>query len=770
MHTQPSRRRPRGTLYGYFAREMVFPTFFALAGLTLVVLTKDLLGFSDLVINRGLGAGMVAWIAFYQSVPLATQTLPFAVLVGSLMAIGRLGADHELLVLEASGISSPRLVWPVVAFAAAMTCVGLALSLVAAPWASRSLDAAFEEVSRANPAATVVAGRINRFGDWKLEAREVSSRGDEMKGVLLWMPDVGETVFARAGTMRAAQEGGSDIELRDGMVVVDPRTDPKLLRFGSMSGHLPDSDEPILRKDTDRLTGMPLFELAALSRSVDDPKEARRAEIALHRRFALPLATLLFGALVIPISMIRRDASRASGGVMGILCTLAYYGIVQLGDGLSQAGLLSVVQGVWLPNALLAALAVAAFWRLVQRAELQRDSDRPTTRLTRAERRAAAAAKRAQERGAQGEKAPHEVRTHRFALQRYVAWRFIELAALAFAIILVAYLLVDVLERLQFFARYEASASEVLRYFSWRLPLLASRVFPMALLVATALTVSLLAVQGELMGMRSTGIPAPRALLPILLLCAGVTPLYFLLNNEVLPSTNALTHHVKHVEIKGGQQRRDAGGTWYRRGNRVYEAAELDSRMGTATAMTVYELGADGMPTRRIDARWARHVGGGIWRLHGGRQTDVGPEGIAAVESPPFADLGEAVQAEVDTRHLSIGELREEIREVEEHGYDATAYRVDLFVKIASPFACLILPALALFFAVSGPPHPSSAMTLVMSVVTAASHVLLTGVFTSLGYGGAIPPWLAGFAPQLLFGGLAIWLLIRLRGFGQSFF
>ena len=84
-----SHRRPGGTLYRYFLVEMVFPTVFALGGFTLVVLTQDLLGFTDLVINRGLGAGPVARMAFLQTVPLVAQVLPFAVLVGSLVALGR---------------------------------------------------------------------------------------------------------------------------------------------------------------------------------------------------------------------------------------------------------------------------------------------------------------------------------------------------------------------------------------------------------------------------------------------------------------------------------------------------------------------------------------------------------------------------------------------------------------------------------------------------------------------------------------------------------
>jgi lipopolysaccharide export LptBFGC system permease protein LptF len=46
--------------------------------------------------------------------------------------------------------------------------------------------------------------------------------------------------------------------------------------------------------------------------------------------------------------------------------------------------------------------------------------------------------------------------------------------------------------------------------------------------------------------------------------------------------------------------------------------------------------------------------------------------------------------------------------------------------------------------------------------------VLLTGVGASFGYSGALPPWLAGSAPTLVFAAIAAYLGLRLRGFGQA--
>ena len=94
---------------------------------------KDLLGFSDLVINRGLGPAAVGWIAFYELIPLLSRTLPFAVLVGTLVGLGRLRSDRELLAIEAAGLARRHLVLPILGFATAMTLLGLGFSLLTAP-------------------------------------------------------------------------------------------------------------------------------------------------------------------------------------------------------------------------------------------------------------------------------------------------------------------------------------------------------------------------------------------------------------------------------------------------------------------------------------------------------------------------------------------------------------------------------------------------------------------------------------------------------------
>ena len=77
------------------------------------------------------------------------------------------------------------------------------------------------------------------------------------------------------------------------------------------------------------------------------------------------------------------------------------------------------------------------------------------------------------------------------------------------------------------------------------------------------------------------------------------------------------------------------------------------------------------------------------------------------------------------------------------------AYRTDRQMKFAAPLACLLLPLIALFFAATGPPFPRPVHTLIASVVIAVTHAIATSFAGTMGYGGTIAPWLAGWGTPI---------------------
>lgn len=716
--------RPLGpTVRRYAVRQLAFAFFLLIGVFAFAVLTAELVDYSDLVINRGFGTREVATIVLHRMVPVIAQTLPFALLVAALTAVGRLGADRALLALEASGVAPLRLVRPVFLFSLAVSAFALAISWEVTPRMNRALNEAIAQAASRNPGGSLRSGVATAFGDWRIEAREVSSNGEQLRGVTVYAPPIGETIFARSGRFERQGDDRARIVLEDGVFLMPVKGHLSQVRFGSMDQALELGEGTV--HVVDPLSAESALALLGMARNAPDPRARRGALTELHARVALPLAGALFGWLAVPMLLVRGTPSRAGGAALGFAATAAYYGLVQLGHGLARSENIPVAAAVWLPNAL---LALAALWLSVR--VLRRRLREPfSTRI---------AARRARKKGMQ---AP---RAHRLIMDRYVFSRFVEITLLCFAVLLLAYLLIDVMDNLKWFTRYSSTPIEILRYYGARLPLLVSRVLPLALIAAAALTTSLLVASGELLGMRACGVSAARTVTPIVGACVLLAGFYHLLANEWTPHASARARHIKNVEIKNRDSTRHQ--VWRQNPESLYEIGWLDPLAGQAENLTLYEL-ENGLPKSRTDALRARHIGDGVWQLGEALVTDIEPDSISQTRAQTYAKLGDDLPAEVDTGDLPLRDLQQAIREAIRDGFDPTTLEVEAHLRRAAPLACVVLPALALAFAMIGPPFATLGQMILVSFALALAHGLLTALGASLGNGKVLPPEVAGWGP-----------------------
>ncbi|MCP4904548.1 MAG: YjgP/YjgQ family permease [bacterium] len=754
---RPRRQRSSAKLSRYLISEMLLPSLLALVAFGLVVLLTDLLGYADLIVNRGLGVKEVGQIATLQLIPTLARTLPFAVLIGALIGLGRLSADRELLALETAGFSARQLARPGLFFAFVAALFSIALSVVFSPASQRAVRDKMIELSEDKPGLALRAGMATNLGGWRMEAREVEGEGARLAGVLLYMPTLGETVFSQHGAIMTDDLTGDGTQLRkrlvleDGLVLSNGTDRASLLRFDRMETELPafesDSDVPV-----DRLTTLPFGELLAEAIILEDPAAARFALIEAHRRVALGAAALPFGLLAMGLALGRRNLSRSGGTVIGLIGAIAYYALVQFSESMLWNPNVPVAPVVWFPDLVLVTVATVLIFRAGESAS---ESDRSSSRNS----------KSLLERTGIGR---NKLRMKRSALPRYVSAQFIRMVTACIVGLFFAYLVIDVFDNLKYFNLYGATFEEIARFYGARIPILISRVIPMALLIAVALTISLLGANGELLGMRACGIPVFRVLAPIWLLCGLAVPAYHLLANEIVPHSSERAKRLKDTEIKnrptGPQLQRER--VWYRVGPRVYEMGRLDLLDGIADSVTLYDLGDDGLPRRRTDAEGARNVGRrGLWLLENPRSIELNAAG--RLERPSdirrLAEFGEETPSEIETAHMTPGDLRLALEDPNLEPPLTSAYRTGLQMKIAAPLACLLLPLIALFFAATGPPFPRPVHTLIACAVVAVTHALATSFAGSMGYGGTLDPLLAGWGPSILFGLVAAGMGFRLR-------
>ncbi|MGH7456285.1 MAG: LptF/LptG family permease, partial [bacterium] len=115
---------PHFILSRYILREHIGPFCLSFSVITLIFLLDLLFRHLSRILSKGLPWMVVVEFFTLNMAWIVATAVPMAVLSATLMAFGRLAADHEITAMQASGVSLLRQVAPVFIAAAALT-IGL---------------------------------------------------------------------------------------------------------------------------------------------------------------------------------------------------------------------------------------------------------------------------------------------------------------------------------------------------------------------------------------------------------------------------------------------------------------------------------------------------------------------------------------------------------------------------------------------------------------------------------------------------------------------
>jgi lipopolysaccharide export system permease protein len=172
-------------------------------------------------------------------------------------------------------------------------------------------------------------------------------------------------------------------------------------------------------------------------------------------------------------------------------------------------------------------------------------------------------------------------------------------------------------------------------------------------------------------------------------------------------------------------------------------------------------------PTIAVQAYWGRYNDTTAqWTLGDGRVRIIDPERQVTlafdslvhrtlVETP--ADLLAEPKAPEEMRYAELGQY---IDAVERSGGDVRKLKVDQALKIAVPMTCLIIAVFAAPLAITGP-RTGAAWGIAVSLGTTILFLTLIQLFRAVGSGGVLPPRLAAWVPNALFGIVGLWLMKR---------
>ena len=770
------------TIDRHILREVIPPFIIALLLFTFLLMIPPIMEVAEELLAKGVDTVTV----FKLMATLIPQglgiTIPMALLMGILVGLGRLSSDRETVALQACGVSLTRMLRPLLLFATVAALVTSYVLIVALPDANQ----AFREITF-RAVATRAEGEVR--------ARVFD---EYFPGVVLYvrevLPDGGGWADVFLADSRSSNQ--PDIYIAEQGRVVLNRDDRQVdIILSAGSGHQVNSlepetyevhnfDEAVIAINADSIfpttgpqrgyrelsIGELQVEAATLAAADLSP---HRPVMEIHRKFSIPIACLVFALIALGLGVTSRKDGKLASFSLGTAVIFGYYVIMYGAEAMAKGGLVSPHLAMWLPNIILGFLGFSLivlrsrsierrftlpfFLRPQKITATEVDNVNLTHRLSIAS------------------EAIPQLGPLRFnILDWYVTRTYFAIAGIAFVGLLGIFYISTFIDLSDKLFKGETTTFRLAEYFWYATPQFSYYVLPIAGLVSTLVTVGLLTKSSELTVMKACGISLYRVALPIFLISLLWSSVLFALSESILATSNRQAETIND-EIRNGEStvvdvlnRRWMAGE----NDAIYNYLSFRPSLDEFENLSIYQFHRRPWQLARrtfverasFSEEEANWTGENIWV----RDFTSSSQNNSALSSdnvrkltflePPSYFKTEPPDAEL----MNVRELNNYIDELSANGFDVRQLVVELHRKISFPFVTLVLTLIAIPFAVTMGPR-GALYGVGVGISLACTYWIVMSVFGAIGSAGMLGPVLSAWAPNLLFGASAAYLLLTVR-------
>ncbi|MDD5343360.1 MAG: LPS export ABC transporter permease LptF [Smithella sp.] len=343
----------------YIFKEIAFPFIIILLVLTFVLLMGKIMQIMDLVINKGVNVFSIARIIVFLLPSFMLFTIPIALLIAILIAMGRLSADNEITAIKTSGISLMQIFYPVAIASLITFILAVFISYFLVPQSNFATKRLLFNIAQQNASIGIKEKVFNSdFKDFLIYAEKIPVNQNYMEGVIISdnrMIGEQNTILAkRAILVSDAESMTVKLKLEDGSIhtVSSDLKHYRKIDFKSYDINLDLSTALAnLDKASKSSTEMTMTELLERMKKPGLDKAAvRELAIEVHKKFSIPLSCLFFGLLALPLGIRSHRSVKSRGFAVGLIVVASYYLLRIGGEALAETGYLSPEVGVWTPT------------------------------------------------------------------------------------------------------------------------------------------------------------------------------------------------------------------------------------------------------------------------------------------------------------------------------------------------------------------------------------------------------------------------------------
>ena len=505
----------------------------------------------------------------------------------------------------------------------------------------------------------------------------------------------------------------------------------------------------------------------------------RDASVELQRRISFPFACISFALLAMPLGARPRRGGRASGFLITLLLVTGYYLMFTIGAGIAREGAIPIWVGIWSANVVTAGLGLF----LLPRMERMPGSSRSSAllawiaswRLWKISSGRIAAPSRRQWHGA-APGSPFPRRKGRAGipqlLDMYLLRSFFYYFVLLTAGFILLFEVFTFFELLDDIAQHRTGLLDVINYFIYLSSYLFYQLAPLAALVAVLVTLGMMTKNNELVAFKAGGVSLYRISLPLLLAGLALATGLVVLDDTYLPYANQRQDALRN-EIKGRppQTYYQPSRQWiFGENARVYNYELFDPDHELFGGLNVFELDPSTFEIRRrfyaarahcdkqqnisiLESVWVRDFD------HGqiSRYQPFLANAMKELDEPPSYFNREVRQS----YQMTWWQLERYITDLRQAGFDVARLSVQLQKKLSFPLIAPIIILLAIPFSILVGTR-GAVGGLALGVGIAIVYWAASALAEAMGAVGQLPPIMAGWAPDTIFGFLGLYFFLKM--------
>ncbi len=769
------------TLDRYVIREVLAPFALALLVLTFILIIPFIIAQAETMIAKGVPWAIVARVMMTLLPQALGLTIPMSLLIALLVAFGRLSSDRELVAMLACGMSPVRLLRPAFVVGIAAWAATSWIMILAIPDANQT----FREITSrlvADRAEGEVKPRVffEDFPGFVVYVRDVPATGG-WTGVLAADtrdPEHPVIYLARQGRMLVDRAQRTiQMVLTDGTRHSTSAREPDGYEVGTFKETIVPLDPESVFPRTGPARGereMTVAELRSRAAEVEARGDSPHNQwMEIHKKFSIPAACLIFALMGVALGSTDRRDGTFSSFALGLAVIFVQYALMLLGEAMAKGHYVSPWLAMWLANLVLGTTGLVLLWRRVRRVR------RGTSLVPLPVARAFVSLRRSAS-GLWVSSVPDLTWLRPSLLDLYVGLLYVRVLGFCIAGMLGLFYISTFVDLSDKLFTGTATATMLLQYFWWASPQFTYYIIAIAVLLATVVTIGVLTKSSELIVLRACGISLYRTAVPLLVAAAIGSAALYGLEEVVLGPANRRASDLNRL-IRGQSPRTfDALSRKWLTGSdgTVYHYLSYSPSERELNGLTVLTFtSAESTSVKRRTFAAAATAGAGpttaadasrLWQARKGWTRTFGSDlAISEFErfddqvltlEPPETFVTEAPPP----AQMNFAQLRSYILDLRAAGYDVREDEVALYRKVAFPFVTIVMTLIGVPFAVSTG-RRGAMYGVGVGIVLALVYWTMISVAAAFGAGGAMPPMLAAWTPNLVFGAGAVYLLFTVR-------